>query len=88
MASSIPPSMMNIGPTVDEILTKNDLPQNLMYLDVLATVANRLIHGTLRGVDAKRCEISQKCPPRPYRKSGSPIPNMRFPTFHDLPFPR
>ena len=75
-----------MGATVDEISTKNDLPQKLMDLGFLSTVSNRLIHGTLQGVEAKRCEISQKCPPRAYRESGSLIPNMRFPTFYGLPF--
>ena len=75
-----------MGPTVDEISTKNDLPQKLTDLAFWRWSRICLIHGTLQGVDAKRCEISQKCPPRAYRESGSLIPNMRFPTFYGLPF--
>jgi hypothetical protein len=39
--------MIDIGPTLDEILTKNHLPQKLMDLGFPARVSNRLIHGAL-----------------------------------------
>jgi hypothetical protein len=87
LTSTKSPSSVATDQVVFELSTKQFYP-NFDGLTLFATVVGGLEYGHSRGVEAKRCEISQKCPPRPYKEPGSLIPNMQVPSLRDEPLPR
>jgi hypothetical protein len=87
LTSTKSPSLVATNQVVSELSTKQFYP-NFDGLTLFATVVGGLMHEHSRGVEAKRCEISQKCPPRPYTEPGWLIPNMHVPSLRDERLPR